>query len=824
MRRIHDRQLRLRIAKVAATGFFAIPSWLFAQAGLKVSIDHKSGSYSIVASGVAGPVLSANPAIMVDGRWIVGRDYPQHQVQDAQVEGLLGNANEQTVTYTGLAGAPDLILRIRTYTAQPFGEIQITARNATAATRHVERLRLLDAAGPEILRLGGDLAADRVLSDSFSEDRPAMQLRDLGDAEKQIHRAVGSQLIYNRRSHESWFLGALTSDKFLSVLRLQMAANHSTQTRYYQVDSTGTTELLVENSLADSSPEDRVELSLPLAPGAEISSERMLFSISNDYHNQLETYGRLIRDLHHARVSAPTPIGWWSWTAYYFGLNQGTALTNAEWLAQNLKPLGYTIFHMDEGYQFARGEYSTPDAALFPDGIAALEHKVVGQGLIPGIWTAPFEVSERSWIFQHHPEWLVHNAQGAPIHVGFVTEGTDRLYALDPTHPGAQEYLTRTYRTLARDWGIRYIKMDFMEDSAVEGYYHVPNTTALEAQRIGIETVRKAVGEHVLLDKDGCELLNPVGLVDVGRISQDTGHTFSSSKDAAPGIAARYYMNRNYFIADPDAFTVSSQTVDDQNWHGGQRGLTLDEGKVSIALTAVSGGMFEIGDDLPTLGEDEDRVALVKNQDLLDIARLGRASTPLDLMSYAAEDLQPSVFLLHEDPRQSILTIFNWTESMRSHTLTRAELGLAEKESYALTDVFTPHAPVQSVSATIGVTLPPHSVRVLKLTRSDIPVVPPAFVATVPSTGSAGETLSFGAHQSSETEPILEYTWDFGDGTSLTGANVEHAFTHDGTYQVRVHAVGLASALSDQSQPLTIHGAVSTKYVPGAKRRLTPTP
>jgi hypothetical protein len=30
---------------------------------------------------------------------------------------------------------------------------------------------------------------------------------------------------------------------------------------------------------------------------------------------------------------------------------------------------------------------------------------------------------------------------------------------------------------------------------------------------------------------------------------------------------------------------------------------------------------------LPTLGEDADRVALVKNQDLLDIARLGRIHT-----------------------------------------------------------------------------------------------------------------------------------------------------------------------------------------------------
>jgi alpha-galactosidase len=827
LRRIQDRHLdwhRLpRIANIGAITLFLTTPWLIAQSSLKVSVDQQSGDYSIVAQGVSGPVLSAGPSILVNGKWIAGHDYPQHRLQDAEVNGALGGAREQTVTYSGLAGAPDLILRIRTYSAEPFGEIRLTARNTTGIAQHIERFRLLDAAGPEILHLGGDPALDRVLSDSFSEDRPAMQLRDLGDAEKQVHRAVGTQLIYNRQSHKSWFLGALTSDKFLSVLRLEMAGERSTKTRSYQVDSTGTTELLEENSLADSPAEDHVELSLPLAAGAELSSERMLFSISNDYHHQLETYGHLIRDMHHARVSAPTPIGWWSWTAYYFGLNQGTALTNSEWLAQNLKPLGYTFFHMDEGYQFARGEYATPDAALFPDGVAALERKVTAQGLVPGVWTAPFEVSERSWVFEHHPEWLVHNANGKPIHLGFVTENTDRLYALDTTNPGAQEYLTRTYRTLAREWGIRYIKLDFMEDSAVEGYYHVPNTTALEAQRIGIETIRKAVGEQVLLDKDGCELLNPVGLVDVGRISQDTGHTFSSSKDAAPGIAARYYMNRNYFIADPDAFTVSAQTVDDQNWHGGQHPLTLDEAKVSIALTAVSGGMFEIGDDLPTLGEDADRVALVKNRDLIDIARLGRASTPLDLMTYAPEDVQPSIFLLHEDPRQSVVTIFNWTEVSRSHSLTRADLSLPQQGSYTVTNIFSPQAVADSVSAAISATLPPHSVTVLKVIRTDLPAAPPVVVATVPPTGDAGETLHFTARPSSEKEPVLEYVWDFGDGTSLTGAEVHHAYTHAGTFQVHIHATGLDSSSSEQSSSITIHGAVSTKYVPGAKRRLITT-
>src|SRR5947209_18509306 len=97
-------------------------------------------------------------------------------------------------------------------------------------------------------------------------------------------------------------------------------------------------------------------------------------------------------------------------------------------------------------------------------------------------------------------------------------------------------------------------------------------------------------------------------------------------------------MNRNFFISDPDAFTVSRQTVDEQEWHGGKRPLTLDEAKVSIGLAAVAGGMYEIGDDLPTLGADADRMALLKNEDRFNRTRLGKASRPPELRGYTPAD------------------------------------------------------------------------------------------------------------------------------------------------------------------------------------------
>jgi hypothetical protein len=787
---------------------------------ISVSTNSADGTYSILDPGSGKVILHARVGAEINRRWVKSSDYPRHSTSRD------GDKQKLTVVNSGLTGQPDLIYTLEADSNPDFITISASVRNTTSNNPvTVQAIRSVEAIGPGILNLGAAEGSDRVLSDSFSEDRPGISIHDLADATEGMHRAVGSQLIYNRDSKRNLFLGTLTSDKFLTVLRLHVDKGHITS---YEVDSTGTTELEKENSLRRSSAEDQIELGLPVAPGAELSSEKMLISTGPDYHQQLETYGNLIRELHHARVSLPSFAGWWSWTAYYFGLNEATALTNATWLAQNLKDMGYTFFHIDEGYQYARSEYTTPDAGLFPSGLNALESKVRTLGLTPGIWTAPFEVSERSWVYENHQDWLVKNAAGQPIHAGWVIgrePRKDPLYILDCTNPGAQEYLRKTYTTLRRDWGIRYIKLDFMDDSAIEGFYYQPNTTALEAQRIGLKIIREAVGEEVVLDKDGSPMLNPVGLVDTGRISVDTGHTFGSSKEAEPGIAARYYMNRNFYIGDPDAFTVSRQTVDEQEWHGGKRPLTLDEAKVSIALSAVAGGMYEIGDDLPTLGVDADRMALVKNQDLFNMARLGKASRPLDLMSYTPEDEMPSIFLLNESKRQWILTVFNWTEKKTEHNFDLGrDLGLQLRGHNQVADVLDPTATPQNNAETISLELPPHSVKVLKIVDSSIPAAPPAVTVHVPESAQPGNRVSFAAEADPAGVPVLRYHWEFGDGTSADAAALSHAYTHAGEFSVRLRAEGLDGIAFEKSASVKVEGKINTRFAPEKKQRLTSAP
>jgi alpha-galactosidase len=807
--KMHVSKVFLQQMLTAASGMAALMSALLCPAQQltndRLSADVKQdGSYQLAIRN-GRPVLSAGVAAEVDNQWLQSSAYPQHHTSESAFKDDLGAGREFTVIFTGLRGKPDLVYALQLYTEHFYGTVQVKVRNSTGKDMSVQAIRSVDAIGQPIIELGGHLSADRVLSDSFSEDWPDLKIYDLGQAPNGMHRAVGSQLIYNRESKQSLFLGVLTSDRFLTIFHLQtQGSGLDTGILSYTVESTGTTEIQNDFDLKHSPPEDRVELSLPVKRGEEIASEKLLFAAGPDYQDQLLVYGDIIRRLHHARIPDETPIGWWSWTAYYGGINEGECLANAQWQAQHLLELGYKFFQIDDGYEYARGEFTTSNATQFPDGVGFVGHRITANGLTLGVWTAPFEVSARSWIYEHHKDWLVHNAKGLPIPIGKVwNQNTDVLYALDTTHPQAQEYMRQTYKTLVREWGVRFIKLDFMDTTAIEGYHYRPNTTALEAQRIGMEIIRDTVGNDVILDKDGSPMLNPVGLVDTGRISVDTGHNFQRTKNAAPGIAARFYMQRNFFLDDPDAFNVTDSYL----MREPQPPVSLPAAQASIVLSAISGGMYEIGDDMLLLGSEKDRLVLVQNRDLLNMAKIGRASTPIDLLSYEPEDQQPSIFFLPEDRHQGILTVFNWTKKNRSRELKLAELGLPGNHSFSATDVLNRAESVAINNSTLHIQdQAPESVRVIKIVDVNIPEAAPNITAQVPSTVNTGELFSASAQADAAGVPAVRYHWDFGDGTHTDGAKVSHAYTREGEFTLRLIVDGVDGIPARKDFELKVSG------------------
>ncbi len=815
---------RVGLAVTAGILMVALPcvAQQLTNAELSLTVNAQEGSYQLSLHD-GQPVLRSRVAAQVDHQWLRSSDYPRHQASESTFEDDLGPGREVTVTCSGLDGKPDLVYVLQLYKQRPYGTVQVKVQNSSGKEVTVQAIRSVEAMGEPILNLGGGQSADRVLSDSFSEDWPDLALYDLGGVRGGMHRGAGSQLIYNRESKQSLFLGALTSDRFLTLMHLQAEGmGAKTKIASYTVESTGTTEIQKEFDLKDSPADDQVELSLRVKPGEDLVSERLMFEAGPDYHDQLLAYGDAVRRLHHARVSSETPIGWWSWTVYYGAINEGEVLANGDWQAEHLKSLGYKYFQIDDGYEYARGEFTTPNATQFPDGLRFVGHHLTGEGLTFGIWTAPFEVTSRAWIYEHHKDWLVHNAKGQPIPLGEVWgQKTDVLYALDTTHPGAQEYMRDTYRTLAREWGVRFIKLDFMDTTAIEGYHYRPNTTALEAQRIGLQVIRDAVGWEVILDKDGSPMLNPVGLVDTGRISADTGHSFERTKNAASGIAARFYMQRNFFVNDPDAFNVTATHLMERA--NERSSISLGAAEASIALSAVSGGMYEIGDDMLVLGSEKDRLALVENRELLNMAKVGQACTPLDLMTYEPEDGQPSIFFLREDQRQAILTVFNWTDTVRSHTLRLADLGLPAGHTFAATDVLNQNATVTLVGGAVRLeNQPPQSARVIKLIDKSVAAAAPTVTAQVPAAANTGETITLSA-LSAQAEaggvPAVAYHWDLGDGTGADSPKVSHAYTSAGEFTIRLTVDGVDGVPAHKNFSVKVTGNLRAHSNLGDNRR-----
>ena len=334
--------------------------------GPSVSVRASDGTYEIQTIAGAHAVIRARVAAEIDHKWVRSTDYPKHEISQTTFTDALGQGRKIAVTSSGIANFPNLAYRLQIYDGQAFGVVEVEVENQTANSVTIQSLRSVEAIGDEIIDLDGAQTSDRVLSDSFSEDWPPLQIYDLGKAPQGMHRAVGSQLIYNRESKESLFLGALTSNRFLTIIHLQTRSSppSSSDIASFTVDSTGTTEIQAtdpESGLREGPAENLIELNVPLLAGESITSEPVMFAAGKDYHAQLEKYGAAIRELHHSRIARENMLGWWSWTAFYTKITQGSALTNAEWLAEHLETLGYDYFHFDLGYAYSRSEYATPE-------------------------------------------------------------------------------------------------------------------------------------------------------------------------------------------------------------------------------------------------------------------------------------------------------------------------------------------------------------------------------------------------------------------------------------------------------------------------------
>lgn len=258
------------------------------------------------------------------------------------------------------------------------------------------------------------------------------------------------------------------------------------------------------------------------------------------------------------------PTAWCSWYHYFERVTQAD-------IEENLAAIGdldldVEVVQIDDGYQAEIGDW-----LVLSDRFASLRavvDSIRGAGRRAGIWVAPFLVGERSTLAREHPDWLV---PGTPAHDGW---GGQQLRALDTTHPGAEAYLREVFGTF-REMGIDYFKIDFIYAGAMAGPRAEDGASGTEAYRLGLGTIREAIGPDSYLLGCGAPILPSVGLVDAMRVGPDIGHHVEpldgdlsqpSQRAAAQNSRWRAWQQGRFWTNDADCLVAGTHVERRADW------------------------------------------------------------------------------------------------------------------------------------------------------------------------------------------------------------------------------------------------------------------
>ena len=545
----------------------------------------------------------------------------------------------------------------------------------------------------------------------------------------------------------SWWTAAICEGQTMFVAQVLKASRFATNFRWhYHRDEhdgdslpTAIASFVAEQTGSPlSQPEQRSglpeELRLEVPPATGLVSDPILLLYGDDGTATLRKALSAAGHATGARTFPTVPRGWCSW--YHLGLavTEADIARNAAFLARRMPEIAKSssngfrpVIQLDDGWmpRWQRwGDWIANE--FFAGGLHALATRVHRHRLEVGIWLAPFHVAGDSQLAAAHPDWLLKSSNGSPL----VDPRLSRAYhILDPTHPDVERFLSDLFRGLRKD-GFTYFKLDFLYGGAYEATRHDPEVTGTQALRMGLKQIVDAVNppgkpEKAFILACGAPLMPIVGLVHGARTGGDVGVPQMEDGKAGPphvgfplilsmarNQAARLFFDRSLFAVDADVVMAPAPQ------------LTPDEARVMITIGALSGGIFMLSDDLETLPAD--RLALLRNLNVLGLVG-GPAAEPVHLFSAPEREAQdhwfaspqelPPLWVRRDPDGSAVVAIYNWTDSARPYRLHFSE-AIGADGTFSVVDLWSSRRGGRALGIkrdSLRLTLPPHSVRLLRM-------------------------------------------------------------------------------------------------------------
>ncbi len=418
-----------------------------------------------------------------------------------------------------------------------------------------------------------------------------------------------------------------------------------------------------------------------LRPGGELTTDWAALQFADlNAPDPLAPYLNAVALENGVQPAAAEPeAGWCSWYHFFQDIDEPKMQANLNALQSIRKNIPLKLFQIDDGFEAQIGDWFEFSAG-FPQGVAPLAAKIRAAGLTPGLWLAPFILHSKSKLAKKR-KWLLRNRWGLPVNAGFVWNNFNK--ALDLTRPEALAYVVDVVQTAAREWDFSYLKLDFLYAAALKtARYHDRTRTRAQVLRMGLESIRQAVGPDVTLLGCGLPLGSAVGVFDAMRISADVAPgwapemegrafflpqepNFPATRNALQNILSRAMFHKRWWINDPDCLMIRP----DSN-------LTLAEVRTLAAVIALTGGALLLSDDLPGLPGERLGIAEV----LLPL--IGKRPQILDVF----DSHHPGLIrldLANASRNWHLLGVLNWADTPQARRVDLRRWGFAADSYFA---------------------------------------------------------------------------------------------------------------------------------------------
>lgn len=347
---------------------------------------------------------------------------------------------------------------------------------------------------------------------------------------------------------------------------------------------------------------------LVVAPGESIALGELVFESGTDPLALLDAHGKRIKKRNRFADPPGPMVNWCSWYPYRLSVDESNVLANARAARdRNLHALGLSIIQLDLGWQRDNIPTYFEENERFSRGLAWLSDQLRKDDFKLGVWVGVLCVADTHPVAHEHPEWLLRSTGDQPHkNYDWFWATFCPIYALDVSHPGAQNWLRENFTRLAEK-GVRFVKWDFagIVTETQLRQRHDPrmiNARSREALQTAFRIAQDALdsqGEKSLMIDCSATDLAGAGIAALNYANLDTGNTglgWRHLREVYTAYACHLFKH-HWALLQPSCLVV------------GLPG-TLEEARIRATVTFMGAGHVDIGDDLTTLPEDRWSVLL----------------------------------------------------------------------------------------------------------------------------------------------------------------------------------------------------------------------